>query len=84
MCEVVEIFERESDAVVLSDRLLDTLDAFVRESARTFPFKETTVFRQLLVGLSRDDAGPALFLLDQVRSAILRSFIIVIIILKKN
>ena len=36
-----------------SDGFPEFLDNFVRESIRTFPFKETAVFRQLLVNLSK-------------------------------
>ena len=35
-----------------SDGFPEFMDNFVRESIRTFPYKETTVFRQLLVSLS--------------------------------
>nr|CAG4650976.1 EOG090X06BA [Simocephalus serrulatus]SVE94240.1 EOG090X06BA [Simocephalus serrulatus] len=36
-----------------SDGFPEFMDNFIRESVRTFPFKETTVFRQLLVNLSK-------------------------------
>nr|SVE91141.1 EOG090X06BA [Daphnia sinensis] len=36
-----------------SDGFPEFLDNFIRESVRTFPFKETTIFRQLLVNLSK-------------------------------
>nr|CAG4647903.1 EOG090X06BA [Moina brachiata]SVE93015.1 EOG090X06BA [Moina brachiata] len=36
-----------------SDGFPEYMDNFVREAIRTFPFKETTLFRQLLVNLSK-------------------------------
>lgn len=36
-----------------SDGFPEFMDNFIRESIRTFPFKETTIFRQLLVNLSK-------------------------------
>lgn len=47
-----------------SDGFPEYMDSFIRESIRTFPFKETTVFRQLLVNLSKtkQDSGSPLAL----------------------
>nr|SVE73559.1 EOG090X06BA [Daphnia atkinsoni] len=36
-----------------SDGFPEFLDNFIREAIRTFPFKETTIFRQLLVNLTK-------------------------------
>lgn len=36
-----------------TDGFPEFMDSFIREAIRTFPFKETTVFRQLLLGLSK-------------------------------
>lgn len=41
-----------------SDGFPEFMDSFIRESIRTFPFKETTVFRQLLVNLSKTKQSP--------------------------
>nr|CAG4638450.1 EOG090X06BA [Cyclestheria hislopi] len=38
-----------------TDGYPEFLDSFVRESIRTFPFKETTVFRQLVFTLSKNE-----------------------------
>nr|SVE74185.1 EOG090X06BA [Daphnia barbata] len=47
------------------DGFHEFMDNFIRESVRTFPFKETTVFRQLLLNLSKtnQDSPSALNLL---------------------
>nr|CAG4643208.1 EOG090X06BA [Ilyocryptus agilis] len=37
----------------MRDGFPEFMDSFVRESIRTFPYKETTVFRQLVVNLSK-------------------------------
>nr|CAG4641696.1 EOG090X06BA [Eurycercus lamellatus] len=37
-----------------SDGFPEYMDNFIRESIRTFPYKETTLFRQLLVNLSKN------------------------------
>lgn len=53
---VVEIINQYIKAFLKlrsSDGFPEFMDSFVRESIRTFPFKETTVFRQLLVNLSK-------------------------------
>ena len=49
-----------------SDNFPEYLDNYVRESIRTFPFKTTTIFRQLLLNLASDkrDSSPAISLLN--------------------
>nr|CAG4650154.1 EOG090X06BA [Sida crystallina] len=41
-----------------SDGFPEYMDNFVRESVKTFPFKDTTVFRQLLTNLSKTKQDP--------------------------
>jgi len=41
-----------------SDGFPEFMDNFVRESIRTFPYKETTIFRQLLANLSNKKESP--------------------------
>jgi len=41
-----------------TDGYLEFMDNFIRESIRTFQFKDTTVFRQLLVNLSKTKQSP--------------------------
>lgn len=62
---VVELINQYAKAFLRprsSDGFQEFMDSFIREAIRTFPFKETTIFRQLLVNLSKtkQDADSAL------------------------
>lgn len=41
-----------------TDGFPEFMDSFIRESVRTFPHKETTIFRQLVVNLSKTKQTP--------------------------
>jgi len=61
--------DKKSDAVELftrkllkpgKDGNLDFMDAFLRESVRNFPFRECTIFRQMVSSLAGNDPPPAI------------------------
>ncbi|KAL1490959.1 hypothetical protein ABEB36_011628 [Hypothenemus hampei] len=48
------------------DDSLEFMDAFLKECIREFPYRDSTLFRQIVTTLSREDAPSALFVIDSL------------------
>lgn len=62
-CDFVEIFAKKL-LKVGNDGNLDYMDGFLRECVREFPYRECTIFRQMVSSLANKDAPSALSIVN--------------------
>lgn len=55
-----------TDIFAGKDDSLEILDGFLKECIREFPFRESTLFRQIVTTLSGEDPPSALFVINSV------------------